>query len=405
MKEEKNIIDKHKLDTILEITKKINFNASTEEILESFIVFLNDSLNVQKISLYIHQYEKWYCLINKFIQDRNTEVELPFDFIHTSEITPITANENNFFKGYDVLIPIFHKAEPLAYLLIGDFNSHEKGLSPSIKHIGFIQTLANIIVVAIENKRLAKETIAKEAIKTEIELATKMQNMLFPSTLPDDENLQIAAHYQPYSGLGGDYYDFQVMNKNEVFFCVADVSGKGVSAALLMANFQANLRAYMATKDNFKEVIEILNKTVIDSAKGEKFITCFLAVYDISTRKLAYVNAGHHPALLYSSKNKDVKTLSKGCVGVGMLNTIPKFETGAVFVETGDLLVAYTDGLVEVENELEEQFDYKKLSKIITDCSLIDMKSMNEKILKEADKFRKDIEFNDDITLLSVKFK
>jgi phosphoserine phosphatase RsbU/P len=396
-------LDKQKLEVILNITKQINSNASTVEILEIFKAFLIQSLNVYKVALYIHQYQKWICLINDEVQEKNKFSEIPPDLLEHKEIQPITSNDEAFYNGYDILVPIYHKAEPLAYLLIGDLIKEDKGMSPSLKHTQFIQTLANIIVVAIENKRLTKETIAREALKAEIELATRMQKMLFPSNLPDDEKLQISAHYQPFSGLGGDYYDYQILNKDEVYFCVADVSGKGTSAAILMSNFQANLRAYMATQQSLKEIIQILNKTVLESAKGEKFITCFLGQYNFKTKKLTYINAGHHPAIL--CKNNKVFWLTEGCVGVGMLDNIPKIELGEIEIEKNDFLVAYTDGLVEVENDNGEQFDLKNIVNLLLEKAFETMEELNEFLLSKMDEYRQEREFTDDVTLLSIKFK
>ena len=107
----------------------------------------------------------------------------------------------------------------------------------------FIQTLASIIVVAIENKRFSLELIEQELDKKEMEMAAEMQKLLFPTNLPNDENIDVAARYESKHLVGGDYYDFLSLNDNEYFFCIADVSGKGTSAALLMSNFQAKLRA------------------------------------------------------------------------------------------------------------------------------------------------------------------
>jgi sigma-B regulation protein RsbU (phosphoserine phosphatase) len=114
-------------------------------------------------------------------------------------------------------------------------------VSPIIKHLNFIQTLTNIIIVAIENMRLFKESLRQESIKKELELASKMQNMLIPnpSILPRNEKIRMTAFYLPHMDVGGDYYDFIELGKHEFGFCISDVSGKGMSAAFLMSNFQA----------------------------------------------------------------------------------------------------------------------------------------------------------------------
>ena len=153
----------------------------------------------------------------------------------------INLSEQTQIKSFEIIIPVFHKSKPLAYLLIGDLEDKVE-VSPAIKHLNFVQTITNIIVVAIENKKLAKKSILQAALKKEMEFASQMQSMLFPSILPNDAQLNAAAFYLPQQEVGGDYYDFIWLNANEFAFCVADVSGKGVPAALLMSNFQANLR-------------------------------------------------------------------------------------------------------------------------------------------------------------------
>jgi sigma-B regulation protein RsbU (phosphoserine phosphatase) len=132
-------LDKQKLEVILNITKQINSNASTIEILEIFKAFLIQSLNVYKVALYIHQYQKWICLINDAVQEKNKFSEIPSDLLQHKEIQPITSKNDTFYEGFDILVPIYHKAEPLAYLLIGDITKEDKGMSPSLKHTQFIQ--------------------------------------------------------------------------------------------------------------------------------------------------------------------------------------------------------------------------------------------------------------------------
>jgi len=169
-------------------------------------------------------------------------------------------------------------------------------VSPVIKHLHFVQTLSNIIVVAIENIRLFNESLRQEALKKELELASKMQSMLIPrkETLPRNEKLHLTAFYHPHFDVGGDYYDCIILNKDEVGFCIADVSGKGISAALLMSNFQANLRALFTHEISLPALVERLNERVISSANGEKFITLFIAKFNYRTNDLVYINAGHN---------------------------------------------------------------------------------------------------------------
>ncbi len=303
-------------------------------------------------------------------------------------------------KNFDVIIPVYHKHHPLAYALIGDI-ADKVGVGVGIKHLNFIQTLTSIIVVAIENKKLAKENIRQAAIKKELELASEMQSMLFPSKLPSNNIIDSAAFYLPHQQVGGDYYDFIWLNEKECVFCVADVSGKGVAAALLMSNFQANLRILLNHTPSFTQLIKELNTKVMLSAKGEKFITLFIAKYNTQTRILTYVNAAHNPPLLVNGDN--VELLKTGCIGLGMFDEIEKVNEGAAVLSPETTIVCYTDGLVELENEEGEDFGINKLSDLIQSHQNLNMKELNNLIMQTLIDYKVNQPYIDDIALFSIK--
>jgi sigma-B regulation protein RsbU (phosphoserine phosphatase) len=333
---------------------------------------------------------------------KNLNIEI--DLLKYKEITEVNVVSTGLLsvETFDIIIPVYHKNQPLAYLLIGDIDEQKIEISPTIKHLPFVQTLTNIIIVAIENKRLVRESMLQVASKKELELASEMQAMLFPDKLPDDEKLSINAYYQPHHQVGGDYYDFIRLNENEVAFCVADVSGKGVSAALLMANFQANLRALFKYNSSLSEIIYELNNLVFDNAKGEKFITIFLAKYNVLTRMLTYVNAGHNPPLMLCSNT--LMQLTTGGIGVGMLPEIPRIREGVVHVSLGSVLVCYTDGLVEQKNDEGDDFGLDRLKEIVSEVKEKQMTNLNKSIINSLDDFRRDLNYVDDIALFSCRF-
>lgn len=389
-----------KLSVLLEITKAINNNLSTEELLKKFEIFLRSQLNIEKLALYSND-SGWKCILNYGFNDEIEVIHVEKDLLSLKEITSVVASNNPHFKPFDLIVPVFHKSQPLAYLLIGDIFEAEIALSPTIKHLPFIQTLTNIIIVAIENKRLAKEKIRQEGVKKELELASQMQALLFPSQLPKDDKLDIAAFYQPHQEVGGDYYDFIQLNDNEVAFCMADVSGKGVSAALLMSNFQANLRALFNKIISLSELIKELNTKVMSNAKGEKFITLFIAKYNLSTRALSYINAGHNPPLLASGNN--ISMLTIGCTGLGIFDELPDIKEGMVNIAPNSTLVCYTDGVVELENEASEDFGTDNLKKILKENPLKGMEDLNNIISEKLIAHKGNMPYFDDIALLSCR--
>ena len=189
---------------------------------------------------------------------------------------------------------------------------------------------------------MAVEQLKQAAMKKELELAAQMQNLLFPHSLPSNERYEIHATYLPHQEVGGDYYDYIPLNEHEFAICMADVSGKGIPAALLMANFQANLHALIAHTRSLSELAHQLNAKVYASAKGEKFITFFIGIYNVKTQELQYFNAGHNPPLLVHST---VIYRTEGCTGLGMFEQLPFVNVGKLLIPDKALLVCYTTAL------------------------------------------------------------
>ncbi|MCG3165228.1 MAG: hypothetical protein POELPBGB_00990 [Bacteroidia bacterium] len=389
-----------KLNSLLEITNAINNNFSKEQLLKIFEFVLRSQLNIGKMAYYTCE-DEWQCSLRYGLDLRFDEDEVANNILEFKDVTELDGERHPCLDKFEVVIPVLHKSRPLAFLLLGDIREDLID-NTQTRHIPFVQTLANIITVAIENKKLAKENLRQAAVKKELELASEMQAMLFPNALPKDDKIEIAAYYQPHQEIGGDYYDFVKLNDNEVALCMADVSGKGVSAALLMANFQANIRALFYHSSSLPEIITELNKRVNASAKGEKFITLFLAKYNFVTRVMTYINAGQNPPLfLYDNT---VSQLSVGCPGLGMLEEIRSIKEGIINVPASAALVCYTDGVTELENEDGKEFGLSKLELILVEKQNATMRDLNDYIVTKLRKHKGRRGYVDDIALLSCRF-
>jgi len=388
-----------KLNSLLRITKAINNNFSTPQLLEIFQEVLEKQLNIGKLVLFSNE-NGWKCILKYGIGDEYNDINVERDLLSITEIGTIHFSQLGLSNAFEIVIPVFHKSHPLAYVLIGDLEDKVE-ISPAIKHLPFVQTLTSIIVVAIENKKLAKDAVRQATMQKELELASEMQSMLFPSTLPHDSKLDCAALYLPHQQVGGDYYDFIWLNENECAFCVADVSGKGVAAALLMSNFQANLRILFNHTTSLTDLVRELNAKVMANAKGEKFITLFIAKYNMVTRTLTYVNAAHNPPLL--AIGNSVSALKIGCTGLGMFDEIEKIKEGIVNITPGTRIICYTDGLTELENEKGEDFGIDALKEIIKKNEHLNMMELNALIMKTVEKYKQRRSYIDDIALFSLK--
>jgi sigma-B regulation protein RsbU (phosphoserine phosphatase) len=402
---EKLELNEFKLNSLLEITKAINNNVSIQNILKIFEYIVREQLEIGKLILYANNQFDWNCILHFGAKGLNKKINVTEELSHISEITVIESSSIETINSFDIVIPIIHKKNPIAYLLIGGLEEEVFKISPDIKHMPFIQTLASIIIVAIENKRFSKEILEQEINNKEMELAAEMQKLLFPTNLPSNNNLEIAARYESKHLVGGDYYDFIQLNKDEYFFCIADVSGKGVAAALLMSNFQAKLRAnikYNHKNMSLNDLIHELNEDVNSAAKGEKFITFFAGHYHCKTKTLQYVNAGHnYPILIDQNQNR---FLNKGCIGLGMLEKIPKIEIEKIQLTKNTILICYTDGLVELENANNVPFETENLIKVVRNNFNLSMNELDATIFKRLNEFKGEEEFLDDTAVMSCRF-
>ncbi len=393
-----------KLKALLEITQSINENVSTQALLNQFSVILQDYLHIGKVLIY-HHIDNWKIILRSGVSYQVIrKINFERDIKPHNEIIHITYQENEQLKNFDFIIPIFHKDKALSYVVVGDFDEETAGISPSIKHLQFIQTLANIIIVAVENKILFKENIEKEAMKKEMELASKVQSFLIPQndSLPQNEKIYVEGYYHPHFDIGGDYYDFISFNDDEFAFCIADVSGKGVSASLLMANFQANVRAMLRQKMSLRKMVKELNTIVLSMTKSERFITFFIGQYNGKTNELQYINAGHNPPFFYNGSSQKISYLSNGTSGLGMVDNMPSIKLGRIKVPSDSILMAYTDGLVELSYNDEVSVRLEDIEDLILSKRNISQVIHNIRFKIEQPFFSS--RYFDDISILGIQF-
>lgn len=394
-----------KLNTLLSFSQAINKSRSTQGLLERFEQILREDLGIDRL-LFFYKYESgWDCILRSGVPDGiEKDVDVEAELLEITEITFITTSSKPVMSYFDILIPILQEGKPLAFVFIGDIDDEEKGVSGSIRHLNFIQTLSIILMVAVENIRFFEESLKQEAMRKELELASRMQAMLIPleNCLVNNHAVRMSAYYRPHFEVGGDYYDVVKMDDNHFGFCIADVSGKGISAALLMSNFQATIRALFTGDIPLSRLIEKLNERVFDTAKGEKFITMFIARYNLTTKTLEYVNAGHNPPMFYNKSTGEVSPLTSGCIGLGMLDEIPFIHLGNLVVDSPSKLLCYTDGLVEVIKDTVIEVDLKSIEDLLVNDEPIDANLKS--IIKTQHLDVENPEVFDDVSIVGLEF-
>jgi sigma-B regulation protein RsbU (phosphoserine phosphatase) len=387
------------LNSLLEVTRAINKNIATPVLVQMLEVILQSYLQVGKFRFLIEDDENFIC-ISKYggtIEPVSVLHRICTDLSKFKTATPVANHADPILKTYDYFIPIYHKTKALAYAFIGDFNSSPEMLN---NDLNFIQTLINVVLVALENKRLFRERLQTERFEREMELAVEVQNMLVPIRIHKDDGVEIDARYLPHQNIGGDYFDFIRLNEDEFIWCIADVSGKGISAALLMANFQASLHAWATVENDLTNIIERLNKIVLNNTKGERFITLFLAKYNQKTRLLNYINAGHNPAILYS--NGEAIPLKLGTTMIGAFEELPFLNQGEIDIDPGSLIFNYTDGLIDYESQGPKSWNEEKLLKFVLQHGDASPDSFNQTLLDHVAHLTKGKAI-DDITLLTLR--
>lgn len=396
---------KDRLNLILDLTQTINEEHSIEDLLSEFEILLREELDVGKTVVFTLSDGSWRNILSSGVTEEEVaKIEVEKDLLCYQQIENITLSPPENLKGFDAIIPLHHRFKSIGFVLIGDIEEERQGISPTIKHLKFIQIISNLIIVFIENKRMQQAYLEQEAFRREMELASKIQNQLIPGPdeLPKHKKISIHTVYLPHLSVGGDYYDFIQLGRNSIGFCVADVSGKGIAAAMLMSNFQAILRSSFTKRMSLKKLINHLNQRVNDSANNEKFITLFIGKYNFVTRQLTYVNAGHLPPFLYDPKKGHLLSLDKGCIGLGMLDLIPVVEVGRVKIEKNSKFLAFTDGLVELERDDEITNDLNPLKKVISNKKPIENNIQELRDFIARNYGRRSV--FDDISLVGIEF-
>jgi sigma-B regulation protein RsbU (phosphoserine phosphatase) len=358
-----------------------------------------------------------------------------------------------------MLVPIASKDRLLGIIQLGrrlsdlPFSREDKQL---------LSAVASQMALAIENSQLVRQMAEEARLRHELEVATQVQRRLFPET-PELETLELCGVCLPARGVGGDYYDFLSLDNSRVGVAVADVAGKGVSAALLMSIVQASLRSQAPSVDNkLTELVASMNSLLFRSTGPNGYASFFYAQFDERSKLLTYVNAGHNPPILvrhYSAiesarrgpvSNPEGQNVSKlalaasvvgeshevsseliddkvgygGQTRGGKLSDIEarisplvtggmviglfedcKYEQETIQLGSGDLLVAYTDGVTEATNRNAEEFSEARLRSVVAASAHLDAEELSQVIIKSVCDWRADLEQHDDLTLVIMKVR
>jgi len=273
--------------------------------------------------------------------------------------------------------------------------------------VDIIFTFVSQASIAIKNFRLMNEAIQTERYKEELKIAKDVQQSLIPSNLLVNNNVEISAFSKGAADVGGDYYDIFELNKSRFALVIGDVSGHGTSAAFNMAQMKGVFQSLVSMDLPVDQFMIHANNALSRCLEKKSFITLSLFILNTEEKTIQYARAGHCPALLLDHKFKTCSFLDGKGLGLGVSrnNVYEKFiHKYELSYSSGDSLILYTDGLVEAHNPSRDEYGYERLKVVALDSMGLNTKQISESIIEDVQQFTGSSQFEDDCTLLVLKF-
>ncbi|MDX2196464.1 MAG: PP2C family protein-serine/threonine phosphatase [Cytophagales bacterium] len=384
------------LDTLLDLTNAINRQADEKSLFKIFLFTLAANLKINKLLVYELHDLHWHKVLSHGLA-ADYDIIKKIELITTTKNTPQYLSDDNAIldeKQFDIYVPVTHNGVLIGIILMGGGSLSHRESDPEL--IRFIVTISNILFVAIQNTRLIQSKIEQESLKKELEIARKLQSLLIPEHLPNTHCLKLFATYIPHSSVGGDYYDYIPINNDEFFICMADVSGHGIGAAIIMSNIQSALRILAKQDRQLEDIVTHLNELIYQNTQGEKFVTLFLAKYMLQKNKMLYVNCGHNAPMFINAAN-EIRFLNEGCMILGVFEKLPEINHGKITDLQKSTLITFTDGLLETYDKDDTDTALDIISEIIGSKNYA-LDTLHHHIIEKLTLSREAL---DDITILT----
>lgn len=407
----------NELSILNDLASSISTIQPVEKIIDKVVLKCIQHLNVEEgtISL-LEEHEddqKFMTMIRK--QDLTVE-RVPIHLDHQiigwmlREKSPLLSNDFKNDKRFTLSdemstdirnmlsVPLIVKGKLIGYLAV--FN--KKGDQEfEVEDRRLLVIIASQTAQIIENARLYKEEQEYLQLKEEMRVATEIQKHLLPDQNPEIEGYTIAAMNIPAKEIGGDYFDFIELNDGQWGFCVGDITGKGIPAALLMANLQASLRSQALLNSQTDFCLKNINKLLHRNTESTKFATLFYGVLDPSTHTISYCNAGHDEPIVIR-KNKPIHSLKATGMLLGVIEGA-EYQSSSIQLESEDVLVFFTDGVTEAMNNNFEEFGLERTIETSTMHSSNSAHDILSSLYDSVKTFVDGHTQSDDITIMVIK--
>jgi len=395
------------LNTLFDIGKELNLTFDKQTILKLISYAVMGQVTVNNFIIAVKEKDYFKTEFVKGSQfklntgDKCHKLCEMSSSINSPYIREDTTDYDNLLseKGILVVVPMQIQNEIKGFIFLGSKITKQDFKTSDLE---FLQTLGNIAIISLENARLFQETLEKQRLEEEMALARNIQNRLLPKDLPQFDNIKIHGLNIPSKHVGGDYFDVIEIKDNLIALAIADVSGKGMPASLLMANLQASLQSLIFENQDLSKLVGQINNVIYRNTDLERYITFFIGLFNTDTNELQFVNAGHNPPYVFTDK-KEIKELSDGGIILGMMPDV-KYEVGSVNLNKNDWLVTFTDGVTEAMTADDEEFEEKRVIDFIkANYVNTSPEEFNSLLIKEINDFVGDVPQNDDITILTLK--
>jgi sigma-B regulation protein RsbU (phosphoserine phosphatase) len=414
-------------DQILgELAEKVRTMVETKPLLETVTHRISEALHVLPVAVLLNgdgPYQPAYVLgvdtipdlvfpknagIVQHLKREQKPVRVYFDdpdgWLYGEEIN---ADERQRLLAIhaELLLPLAAKQELMGFVALGQKRSEAPYSGSDLRLLNSVATQTSL---ALEVSRLTEaisvEVARRERLNRELEIAREVQEQLFPQRLPSVAGLDYCAECRPAREVGGDYYDFLELPGGKLGIAVGDIAGKGIGAALMMANLQACLRGQAPSAQNLPELIRRLNRMIYEASSANRYATFFYAEYDPQTRQMAHVNAGHNAPLVLRGFSGDCQVFrwESGGAVIGLLPEA-QYQEGRFELQPGDLIVLYTDGISESLDAQDEEWGEEQLIACAKTCYGFTAQKALDRLMSEAVAFASGAPQHDDMTLVVLR--
>jgi len=404
------------LQSIIEATKTLNSTIDLAELMNIILRLASRQTGAERATVFLvdREREEIWSLVGLGLEQQ--EIRMPINqglagWVATNGESVNIANayedsrfvaasdQRTGFRTTSVLChPIRNNNDQIVGVLqllnkkVGAFNAGDQG---------FLEAISLHVALALENARMHRAMLAQERLERDLALARGIQSSLLPDAPPQLSEFEISVFHRPTQMVGGDYYDFLMLDQDTLLTVVADVEGKGVASALMMSNLQAMLHTLVGHLHSLERLVEAINNLMASEGRQRKFMSMFVAMLDRRHRGLHYINAGHVPPAVVRA-NGTVESLREGGMVIGVIPG-QSYERGFLRLEQGDVFIACTDGITEAMDRAGEEYGLERLENAVVKYRQRSAQEIVKSLLREVDEFSRGGVHEDDRVVLILK--